>query len=256
MTNLNKAAILSVLVFAMPMSAHAQTYVGASAGVTLPENAKNRGEFTANVPATTLFPAIANGTDLAWETEYDADLNVGFQIGHRFDNGFRIEADFNYAQSSISKHTGMTFGSTNVDGRDARILNRHDLAGPTPTVADILDSGGGSEKSYGAFANVFYDINSKGRFMPYIGAGAGLQRTELDYRPSTVDLGQSKETNFAWQLMAGASFKLADRFELFGQYSYRDNGKTGLDLDVVPARIEHDSRQSIVAAGIRVALGK
>lgn len=256
MFEIKKAVLISAWVFALPNMAHAQTYIGVSAGVALPEDARNKGEFTANAPATTLFPAIANGTAVAWKTEYDADLNASVQIGHRFDNGFRVEAELNYTRSAISKHSGMTFGSTNIDGRDARILTRHDMAGPTPTVAEILNSDGGSEKSYGAFANVFYDINSEGHLMPYIGAGAGLQRTEIDYRPSTVDLGQSKETNFAWQVMAGATFKLTDRFELFGQYTYRDGGNTGLALDVVPARIEHDSRQSFVAAGIRVALGK
>jgi opacity protein-like surface antigen len=256
MKNIAKSAVLSMSAILFSHAAHAQTYVGVSAGVSLPEDAKHQGEFTSNVLATTLFPAITNGTAIGWETEYEPDLNLGFQIGHRFENGFRVEAELNYSNGAISKHKGMTFGSTNVDPRDSRILTRHTLAGPTPTVGDVLNSGKGSEKSYGVFANVFYDLNHKGRFLPYVGAGAGLQRIELDYRPTSIDLGQSKATNVAWQVMGGATFKITEKFELFGQYTYRDNGSLRLNLDVIPASVKHDSRQSIVAAGIRVALGK
>ena len=236
--------------------AQAQTYVGVSVGATLPEDSKNRGQFTGDVPATTaapLYPAIPSGTDLSWRTEFDTGYNVSGQIGHRFANGFRVEGELNYNRSGIKTHSNVVVGGTNIDAVDASVLTRGPALGAT--VGQVVDSGIGKQRSYGAMVNGFYDFNAGGSFQPYLGAGIGAQRVRFDYRPSNVDIGQASDTNFAYQLMAGATYKVSPSFELFGQYNFRDAGKTRIALDLLPADLNAQSKQSILSLGIRVPFG-
>jgi opacity protein-like surface antigen len=237
----------------IPALAAAQTYGGVSAGVTLPQDSPNRGQTTTAIPASPTFPAIAVGTPVEWTTEFDNGYNVSLYLGHRFEGGFRVEGEFNYSRSGIDTHRGVTVGGTNIDAVDASVLTRGAAVGST--VGTVVDSGIGSQRSYGAFANAYYDFNSGGSFQPYVGAGIGLQRVRFDYRPSNIDVGQGSDTNLAWQLMAGATYRVSPSFELFGQYNYRDAGRTTLSLDLIPADLSARSRQSVVSVGVRVPFG-
>jgi opacity protein-like surface antigen len=247
--------LTAAAVLALPTAAAAQTYVGVSAGVTLPQDSKNKGEFTGTVPATVAFPAIATGTELAWTTEFDKGFNISGQIGHRFTGGFRVEGEFNYSRSGIKTHRDLTVGGANIDTVDSAVLTRGAAAATNPTVGAVIGSGIGSQKNIGAFANAYYDFNSGGSFQPYVGGGVGAQRAKFDYSPSNVDVGQGSKTNFAWQLMAGATYKIGPSVEVFGQYNYRDAGKVRLNLDLLPADLNVQSKQSIFSLGLRIPLG-
>lgn len=241
---------------AMPTAAFAQTYVGVSVGATIPEDSKNKGVFTSDVPATTvapIYPAIPSGTELGWRTEFDTGYNISGQVGHRFSGGFRVEGEFNYNRSGIKTHNGVSVGGTDISAVDASVLTRGATVGST--VGTVVDSGIGKQESYGLFANVYYDFNSGGSFQPYVGGGVGGQRVKFDYRPSDIDVGQGKDTNFAWQLMAGATYKIGPSLEIFGQYNYRDAGETTMNLDLLPADLNAESRQSIFSLGLRIPLG-
>lgn len=255
----NKYLPLAAACFAVAMAnnANAQTYVGVSAGISAPHNSNNTGTFTSDVPATTAapaYPAIPAGTPLGWKTSFDVGYNFAAQIGHRFDNGFRIEGEFAFTRANVRRHSGVTVGGTNIDAVDASVLTRGPAVGST--VGQVVDSGIGSQRGIAGFVNAYYDFNHGGNFQPYVGGGIGLQETKFDYRPSNIDVGQAKDTNFAWQLMAGATYKLGPKFELFGQYNYRDGGKTRMALDLVPANLDAKSRQSLVSVGFRIPLGK
>jgi opacity protein-like surface antigen len=246
----------SAAALCLPMAAQAQTYVGVSVGGTLPEDSKNRGEFTADVPATAvapIYPAITTGTELGWRTEFDMGYNIAAQVGHRFGGGFRIEGEFTYNRAGIDRHSGVSVGGTDIDAVDASVLTRGTTVGAT--VGTVVDSGIGKQESYGVFANAYYDFNSEGSFQPYVGGGIGGQRVKFDYRPSDIDVGQGSDTNFAWQLMAGATYKIGPGMEIFGQYNYRDAGSTKMELDLVPADLNAKSRQSIFSLGLRIPIG-
>jgi opacity protein-like surface antigen len=250
--------IMAAMLASMSLAsvARAQTYVGVSVGATLPEDSKNRGVFTGDVAATTtapIYPAITAGTDLGWRTEFDTGYNISGQIGHRFVNGFRVEGEFNFNRAGIKRHRNVVVGGTNIDTVDASVLTRGPALGAT--VGDVVDSGIGKQRSYGAFVNGYYDFNAGGSFQPYVGAGIGAQRVRFDYRPSNVDIGQASDTNFAYQLMAGATYKIGPSFELFGQYNYRDAGKTKIALDLLPADLNAQSKQSIFSLGVRIPFG-
>jgi hypothetical protein len=56
--------------------------------------------------------------------------------------------------------------------------------------------------------------------------------------------------------MAGASFDISPRAELFGQYTYRANGnRADIDLDLLPATLGVQNHQSLLTAGVRVKFG-
>ncbi len=43
--------------------------------------------------------------------------------------------------------------------------------------------------------------------------------------------------------------------EIFGQYNYRDAGSTKMQLDLLPADLRAESKQSIISLGLRIPLG-
>ncbi len=256
MTKMPLLIAASLAALGLSSVATAQTYVGVSVGATLPQDSKNKGEFTADVPATTaapVYPAIPTGTELGWRTKFDTGYNISGQVGHRFAGGFRVEGEFNYNRAGIKRHRGVTVGGTDIDAVDASVLTRGATVGAT--VGTVVDSGIGKQQSYGLFANAYYDFNSAGSFQPYVGGGIGGQKVKFDYRPSDIDVGQGSDTNFAWQLMAGATYKIGPAMEIYGQYNYRDAGSTKMRLDLLPADLNAQSKQSIISLGLRIPIG-
>lgn len=247
------AAMLAA--FSLPALAHAQTYVGVSGGITLPNDSKNTGTFTANVPATASAGAIPADTSLEWDTDFKSGYNISGQFGYRMDGGLRIEAEGFYQRNGINNHSNLAVGGANIDGADVSVLTRGTPAAGNPTVGTVLNSGIGSVKSYGAFANMYYDLNGGGSFSPYVGGGIGVARNTVDFQPSNVNVGKGSDTNLAFQLGAGATYKISPSFELYGQYNYRDLGKNKFALTLLPADLEVQTKQSMFSLGVRVPLG-
>jgi opacity protein-like surface antigen len=252
-TPLHFAAL--ALLFAIPSAAFAQTYIGVSGGVTLPSDSKNTGTFTAAVPATATAGAIPADTSLAWDTDFKNGYNVSGQFGYRLDGGLRIEAEGFYQRHGINGHSNLAVGGAVIDGADVSVLTRGAPAATNPTVGTVLNSGIGSVKSYGAFANMYYDLNAGGSFQPYVGGGIGIARNTVDFQPSNVNVGKGSDTNLAYQLVAGASYKISPSFELFGQYNYRDLGKNKFALTLLPADLEVKTKQSVFSLGVRIPFG-
>jgi len=76
--------------------------------------------------------------------------------------------------------------------------------------------------------NAYYDFGHWGSFVPYLGAGVGLARNELDgVSFSTSPNIQAGDTNWslAWSGMAGAGFQLSERVILDLGYRFIDMGK-------------------------------
>ncbi|MEM7690278.1 MAG: P44/Msp2 family outer membrane protein [Pseudomonadota bacterium] len=242
---------------ALPSAAFAgEPYVGVSGGVALPNDSDNEGQFDSAVPATEDFDAIAAETDLAWTSELDTGFALNGQVGYAFDNGFRVELEGAYSKYDVDTHSGLTVGGANIDGVDVAVLTRGAADDANPTVGAILADGQGDVSNFGLFANVFYDIETGSGFKPYVGAGAGYQWVDVEYQPSGVDVADEDDSALAYQLMAGVSFNVTERVELFGQYTYRDTFEDAdVALNLLPATLGVENGQSLVTAGVRVKLG-
>jgi len=251
------AAPLVIAAATVPGTAFAQgPYIGVSGGLALPEDSQNEGVFTGDVPATDDFGAIAAGTEVGWNTEFDNGYVIGGQLGYAFDSGFRLEAEASYSEYDVDLHRDLVVGGANIDGVDAAILTRGPVDAINPTVGQVLADGQGSVSNLGLFGNVYYDIPTGTAFKPYIGAGAGVQIVNVDFIPSGVDVAEDDQAVFSYQLMGGASFEVTDTVELFGQYTYRDTTEEAeIPLNLLPADLGVDSAQSLVTAGVRIKFG-
>ncbi len=254
---LSIAPIALAAVSASPAVAQDQgPYIGLSGGVALPSDSSNSGQINTAIPATDDFGSIPTDSDLAWDTEFDTGYTISGQVGYAFENGFRLEAEAAYSEYDVTSHSGLLVGGANLDGVDSAVLTRGAANDANPLVGDVLADGQGSVSNFGLFGNVYYDINTGSGFKPYIGAGAGYQWVDVDYRPSGIEVGEDDDGVFAYQLMAGASYAVTDNVELFGQYTFRDTTEDAdIPLTLPPATLGVESQQSLITAGVRVKLG-
>jgi opacity protein-like surface antigen len=243
---------------AIPGAAQAgETYIGVSAGLSMPGNSANSGQFDSDVPATPDFGAIPAGTDLGWKTEFDNGFAISGQVGHAFDNGLRVELELAYSKYDVDTHSNLTVGGANIDGADVAVLTRGTPDPANPTVGAVIADGQGDVSNFGAFLNVFYDINAGGKFTPYVGAGLGYQSVDVDYQPSGVPVGKGDDDGLAWQAIIGLSFAMSEQFDLFAQYNYRASfDRADIELSLLPATLGVKSKQSTVSAGVRYRFGK
>lgn len=104
----------------------------------------------------------------------------------------------------------------------------------------------GRLRQLGIMANVFYDF-PLGAVEPYVGVGAGAVGTHL--KTFGEDDGNVR---FAWQLMAGAAFRLSESVMLTADYSYRqaNKGKLKFGDDEETYRLGKTKAQ-FISAGLR-----
>ena len=254
-------SIMAIALVAVPSAAFADDrtdgpYIGISGSVALPNDSANTGETTAEIPATDDFGSIPNGTEIAWDTDFDTGYAINGQVGYAFENGFRLEVEGSYSEYDVNSHSGLLVGGADIDGVDSAVLTRGAADSANPLVGEVLADGQGSVSNFGLFGNVFYDLSTGSGFKPYVGAGLGYQWVDVDYRPSGVEVGADDDGVFSYQLMAGASYAVTDSVELFGQYTYRDTTEDAeVPLTLLPATLDVESTQSLLSAGVRVKFG-
>ncbi|MEM7781412.1 MAG: outer membrane beta-barrel protein [Pseudomonadota bacterium] len=241
---------------ALAQSDDAGPYIAVDIGAALPSDSSNSGATTAEIPETDDFGAIPSGTPVGWETEFDNGLSFSGAAGYDFGNGFRAEVQAFYTEYDVDTHSGVTVSGANIDAVDVAVLTRGEADDDNPTVGAVVADGQGDISSYGAFLNVFYDIETGAGIEPYIGGGIGYVETDIDYSPSGVTIADASDGGFAYQAIAGASFNLSDNAQIFAQYTYRDSlDDVEVPLTLLPADLEIETGQSIVSAGVRIKFG-
>jgi len=124
-----------------------------------------------------------------------------------------------------------------------------------------VDSVGGAANSAGdykvwsAMANLLYDWRTSLPVVPYIGAGIGVARLDLDgVRPvagSTVD---QAENAFAWQAMAGVGYAITDQLTASLGYKYFAIPDAGNYTTAAGTAVDSDYASHNVLVGLRYAL--
>jgi opacity protein-like surface antigen len=249
--------IASVL---LPSAASAQSwYAGGSIGAVFQSDSDNSGVTGAfntgnGSPAVPNGTAVAAGTPYGWTTEFDNGLALSGEVGLRYDSGWRSGVEIVYTQADIDTHSGVTLGGTNIDGVDAAVI----AGSPTllgVTVGQVVDDGQGEIKNLGAFVNAYYDFNREGAIQPYLGAGLGFTQVDVNYSPSNIRIIDGDDTVFAWQLKAGATWKLSDAWEIYGEYAYRQSEDVSLDNQLFPGTLDIENNQSVISGGVRFRFG-
>lgn len=245
----------AALVFAVPAQAQTEWYVSGQGGLVIQSDSRNTGELTGALTTGNGTPAVPNGTvlpagtDVSWDTDFDNGLALSGEVGARF-GAVRAGVEFAYTRAGVSTHQGVTVGGTNIDGVDAAVLTGS-ATQLGATVGQVVADGRGHIRNLSLFLNGYYDLPTGGPVSPYLGAGVGVTASKIRYNPSGVGIIDDSATRFAYQLMAGVTFRLAQSVDLFGQYAYRDGTDPEVDVDLFPARLKVENNQQLVSAGLR-----
>lgn len=170
---------------------------------------------------------------------HDADIDGG---------GINTEADYDSGVAAA-----ITLGFKRADG----FRSEFEVAGRTNDVDQLkgMGSADGDVDALTFMGNILYDFQRFGKFKPYLGVGIGLARVRFDgVRPIGGGVINDHDMAFAFQGIAGLSFDLTDRFEVFGDYRYL--GTTDLDVQVATSgsTVSADYGNHTVMGGIRIAL--
>ncbi|MDD9869745.1 MAG: outer membrane beta-barrel protein [Gammaproteobacteria bacterium] len=210
-------------------------YVGGDAGLVWRADFRQQGRnqemscyFTG---CETGFPGGEPGYRWEYEVDTDTGLQFGLSAGWMW-NQFRLEINANHARNDATHR----FRSSSLsDGSPACFLGT-DCRLPS-SAQESETSGVGRIETRSLFANVYYDFPGYGDFIPYVGAGIGradVKVTDVRYisvfvdshRPTNrrrvVQDTDMEDTVYAWQLHAGADYRVNRRFLVGLKVSYTD----------------------------------
>lgn len=191
------------------------TILSAGAAQAAPDTAY----FAVAAGPTWLDDATLSDASGSIDAEFDAGFGLVVALGHAFD-AVRAEIELGYRKNDIDSFGAMGFS--------------------VPASGDVT--------SKSVMANLYYDFTPEAQWSPFLGAGLGVARVEVDNAAVMgIPLGNADDTVFAWQLMAGIGSKLTRSTTL--DLSYRYHATSDPDFSGIEA--EYDSHN--IMAGIRVA---
>jgi opacity protein-like surface antigen len=261
MKRLLLAAALAGAAIAAPTYAAAKDwsskdwYVGGSVGYLLQQDSDNAGATGAfatgnGAPGVADGTAIAAGTPYGWTTEFDEGYTVSAETGFRKESGLRSGLEVVYSKADVDRHSGVTLGGTNIDGVDAAVLTGSSTQLGS-TVGEVVADGRGEITNLALFANAYYDFDLGVGVRPYVGAGIGVAKVDVEYSPSGVGIIDGDETKFAYQAKAGASWAVTPGWEVYGEYAYRATEDIDLQNDLFPGSLSIENEQHAVSLGAR-----
>lgn len=132
------------------------------------------------------------------------------------------------------------------------------LGGDKLNLRSGLDSVDASHTVWSGLVNGYFDIATVMGITPYVGAGVGLtySRHEINIDAPSVPLVESwadRQYNFAYALMAGASYKVSDNASIDLGYQFLDTPRMEY-LDVDTMQIRKGSQQHQIRVGLRYDL--
>lgn len=152
------------------------------------------------------YVGIHGGPDYGFKTDSsNSGQKVGYQIGavygHDIASQFRAEAEVSYRQAR--KRTVYT-----DKGTDQLVSKTYE-----------------SKHAWSYMINVCYDIDQLAMYSltPYIGCGIGFDCSVNEYKikyDTHADSEKRRDSDFAWQGIAGVSYKISDSVDSRVQYTY------------------------------------
>ena len=157
------------------------------------------------------------------DLQSDNGLALGLAAGYGFANNTRLEAELAYQKNDLDKAAWRG--------------NERNLTGDTSSTALLI--------------NGYYDFVNKSPMTPFISAGAGLARVDINDMNvvgSGIPNTNEDDTVFAYQIGAGVGFAVSPKVNLDLKYRYLGTS----DPEFGTADAEYSSHN--VYAGVRVSL--
>ena len=249
-------ATASIIGALLAAPGHAQGfYVSGTVGAAMQSDSDNTGAtsadfLTGNGGALPAGTPIASGTSVGWKTEFDNGMSYSAAVGYRYSPSFRGEVQLAMSKADVDTHKNVMLGGGSIDALDAGALTGSaDTLGVT--VADVVADGRGDTKTTAIFVNGYYDFANDSGFTPYVGAGIGYAKTDVTFKPSGVGIIDDDDNGLAYQVMAGATYSFNERWDVFGQYTYRSVEDGKYKVDLFPANLEVENKSNLIEVGIR-----
>jgi outer membrane protein OmpA-like peptidoglycan-associated protein len=176
--SLKHSLLAAAAVVALPVLAQAQPVSGIYLGAGIGGNYLDKTDVTGSSAADQAFVGSGLSAEFSWG--YVGVLSLGWGFG----NGLRAEIEGNYRSNDVSDFK----------------------------VPGVASSGKGTATSYGAMANLLYDINlggALGGVTPYVGAGVGYIWHDYDAVGNQFNTFTGDNGNWGGQAIAGLSLPIS-----------------------------------------------
>lgn len=229
-------------------------YVTASGGYTMLQDSNNVGAlntpFTTGtgttLPAGTIFPS---GAPVGFDTDFSGGYALSAAAGRSF-GPLRGEVEVAYQSNGVNSHSNLAIAGRGLDNEDASVL----FPGGSPlgtAVGNVLAEDDGRIRTVFVMANAYWDVPVNLPVRPYIGAGVGAGFVDVNFKPSNVAVIDGNSVEFAWQLMGGAAYAVADRAEVFAGYRFRKTTDAGVKGALFDSTFDVENRAHILEVGLR-----
>ncbi len=230
-------------------------YISGSFGINNQDDVTNKGTFTQNfttgaVTGVTPPLSIPAGNDVEWDTELDRGdthaLAVGWQQGN-----FRVELEYSASNADIDSHENVSAAGIALGAIDAGVLISGNVGDLGISVANLVAPGAGEIETSTLFLNGFYDFDTGTALTPFIGAGIGTTKVEVEYNPSGVGIIDDEDRTFAYQFAAGAFYTLTDNMDVMLTINYVDGDEATVDSSLLPAKFDIENESINYRLGLR-----
>lgn len=196
---------------------------------------------------------LSGAGGLNWVRRGNASVFLGTALNQTVVN--HADYDQGWAASGAVGYGWKSLFRTEIEGS----FRRNDLNAISlqPLSANSI---AGEVESWAVMANVLNDFPVNGWLSPYLGGGVGFAEVKLDAvcAPAAAFCRyDDRNGSFAYQVIAGASMRLARNAQLFADYRYFGVRNVNFDAQTFGDRIsELKFRHHAVFIGIRVAPGQ
>lgn len=191
---------------------------------------------TGPAQAQSLGPYVSGALGVTQPSDWDLtgdgintkqESNKGFAgaiaLGNAFSENWRAEGELSYSNAKVDSFSGT--------------------------------DGSGDTSMFGLMFNGYLDIPTGTKWTPYIGAGAGVAVVDFDaLSPVGGSRISDSEHVFAYQGIAGVTYKIDDRLGLFTEYRYVGTADRDLRTDS-GANVEGESGEHRIMVGLRWSFG-
>lgn len=181
---------MSLVAYAMPATAANDWYVSGNLGVS-------------SLQEASLTDTFAGGSITA-DVDFDTGYGLSGAIGHAW-GPFRLEGELSYRKNDL-------------DQIDVKTLT---IAGVVFTALGTATLGGDTS-SFGFMANGYYDFDTGGNWVPFVMAGIGGAKINLDVTSvgGVAVTYDESDTVFAYQAGAGLGYKFSPTTTANLQYRF------------------------------------